>query len=373
MAGNSYLISLITPVYNAVDYLEQAYESVRAQSIGFQNIQWLLVDDCSTDGSYELINSWAKQCPNIKVLRTPANTGTPAAPRNLGLDNADAPYIMFLDNDDEFFPDAMKSLYDTIESTGADIVTGDVELMNAGSFKKDERQQLLNDTKGMELGPRSMQLPLGDWIYPYLFNHWSKIFRSDIIQRHHIRALPGELWEDLLVLLLYMTCVKTMVHIDLPIINYRARRESLSHVYNKRYYCSLPRSIEFGFLKAEEMGAQNAELFARMLLWGSHVEHYTDRLLDSDNLSQQDLADCLLSWGGVYRKSVEYGSEYHSAYCRILADDFKEERQDKALFHFFELKALYKQRQLEKNSILNSNTYKLAKRIAGVKKFFVKG
>ena len=62
----SYKISLITPVYNAFRYLDETFESVKVQTIGFENIEWLLVDDHSSDGSFEKISLWAEEYPNLK-------------------------------------------------------------------------------------------------------------------------------------------------------------------------------------------------------------------------------------------------------------------------------------------------------------------
>lgn len=369
MADCNYKISLITPVYNAIAYIEEAFESVKNQTIGFENVEWLLVDDCSTDGSYELLCEWAETYPNLKVLRTPSNTGTPAGPRNIGLDNATAPYVMFLDNDDAFFPNAMKALYDEIERTGVDVVAGDVALMNPEDFPKEERHKLLNGITGISYGFREMQLPLGEWAWPYRNDHWCKIYKRDIIEQNNIRCLSGALWEDILFLFQYMTCAKTMIHIEVPILNYRARRESLSHVHNKDFYCSLPKSIDYGFAKVEQLGERNAQIYAAFLVCGNHVEHYMNELLDSEHLSQEELSDCLMAWKNTFIKSVEYDAEFHSAYCKIIADDFACGDDEKALFHFFTLKELYKQRQLEVNNILNSRTFRLAKKIADIKQF----
>ncbi len=367
MTQSSYKISLITPVYNAGAYLREAFASVRNQTIGFEQIEWLLVDDCSSDGSFALMKSWAAQYPNVKALRTPANTGTPAEPRNVGLAQASAPYVMFLDNDDVLFPDAMKALYDEIERSGADIITGDVALLNKSEFTKEERKQLLNYTEQAEYGLCTLCLPLEKSIEPYLNNHWCKIYRREIIARNRIRSLKGELWEDILFLFQYMAFVKTMVHIPQPIVKYRVRRESLSHVYNRRFYCSLPKSIEYGLRHMESFGREQAQTYMAFFEKGGHIEYYTDCLLNDEKMTGKEIEDCVLAWKPCFLAAIQYGGAFHSAYCRILADDFADGRDDKALFHFFALKELYKQRQEEKNNILSSNSYRLAAKLAGIK------
>ncbi len=367
MTEHNYKISLITPVYNAVKYLANVLESVQGQTIGFENIEWLLVDDCSTDGSAQIISQWAAEHSNIKLLKTEKNSGTPAKPRNIGLDHATAPYIMFLDNDDALHLNACKALYDEISRTRVDIVTGDVTLMDYEGFSKKDKDLLLNYNDSAALGFHLMESPLGDWIGPFLKNHWCKIYRRDIIETNHIRCLEGKLWEDILFLFLYMSCVKDMVCIAEPIVSYRARVESLSHVYDKQFYCSLPKSIDFGMACAEQLGQKNAHRFVEMLTYGGHVEYYTDQLLGSETLSKEELDECLMTWKNTYVYSIKYGAQFHSAYCKILADDFLSGMDEKAIFHFHTLKELYKQRQREKDNILNSKTFRFAKKMSNIK------
>ena len=105
-------LTIITPVYNAEGLLGRALASLQSQTLGFENLRWVLVDDQSTDGSFSLIQGWARQYPNITVLQTAENSGSAAAPRNLALGRVDTPYVMFLDNDDAFAPDACRALVD---------------------------------------------------------------------------------------------------------------------------------------------------------------------------------------------------------------------------------------------------------------------
>jgi len=90
-----YLISVILPVYNVEDYLDRCLNSLLGQTIGFENLEILFIDDCSKDNSYEIIKEYSKQYDNIKVYQTENNSGSAGRPRNIGLKNASADYIMF--------------------------------------------------------------------------------------------------------------------------------------------------------------------------------------------------------------------------------------------------------------------------------------
>ena len=356
-------VSIITPVFNARQFLEETFSSVYQQSIGFDNIEWILVDDCSTDGSKEIINQWAKKYKNIVTYQTPTNSGAPAFPRNIGLDHASSKYLMFLDNDDCLTPGACEDLYTAIESSNSDIVSGDAVLLNAKSFTKEEKEKLILNTSNYPTTTISLSLPFNESINPFINNHWCKIYKRDIVEKNSIRCLNGELWEDILFLFLYLSCAETAHHIQKPIIQYRVRKDSLSREISKKLLCSLPKSTDFGMTKAEALGKENAQKYVALLEASNHIEYYLDQMLRSESLSTEDLNECLLCWKNAFMYSTLYGLSFHSAYSKILADDFSNGDDEKALFHFHTLRELYKQREKEKNDILNSKSFRLAQMI----------
>ena len=90
-------VSIITPAYNCVKTITETYESIKKQS--FRSWEWIVVEDCSSDNSFQVINELAKQNPKVVVLRTEKNSGAAIA-RNLGIEKAKGKYIAFLDSDD---------------------------------------------------------------------------------------------------------------------------------------------------------------------------------------------------------------------------------------------------------------------------------
>ena len=94
------LISIITPAYNSSKYILDAIRSVREQT--YQNWEMLIVDDCSTDSTYEIAKSVDDD--RIIVLRTEKNSGGAAVPRNLALEQVSGRFVAFLDSDDMFLP-----------------------------------------------------------------------------------------------------------------------------------------------------------------------------------------------------------------------------------------------------------------------------
>ncbi|WP_405289650.1 glycosyltransferase family 2 protein [Methanobrevibacter sp.] len=119
---SSYKISMIIPTFNVEDDLKRAIDSLLNQTLGFENIEVLLVDDFSTDKTRQVILDYASEYDNIKYIFLDSNSGSAGKPRNIGINNASADYIMFLDNDDEYVPEACEILYNKIIETDVNLI-----------------------------------------------------------------------------------------------------------------------------------------------------------------------------------------------------------------------------------------------------------
>ena len=93
-------VSVVVIGYNDRANLPNAVRSVLDQTL--RNLEVIVVDDCSTDGSGEVAEELAREDPRITVVRLPENSGGCSRPRNAGLDLARAPFVMFLDSDDVY-------------------------------------------------------------------------------------------------------------------------------------------------------------------------------------------------------------------------------------------------------------------------------
>ncbi len=98
-------VSIIIPTYNSSAFIERAVGSVLRQT--FTDWELLIVDDGSTDDTVDLVTEFIKQDSRIKLFRTPQNSGGPALPKNIGIENARGEYVAFLDHDDEWLPEKL--------------------------------------------------------------------------------------------------------------------------------------------------------------------------------------------------------------------------------------------------------------------------
>lgn len=112
------LVSIIMPSYNAARYIEESIRSIRAQSTSKWEL--IIVDDCSTDGTRDIVSNFQRLDTRIRLFCHSVNRG-PADARNLGLDKARGDYVAFIDSDDVWSRDKIMKQVDLMERCGADI------------------------------------------------------------------------------------------------------------------------------------------------------------------------------------------------------------------------------------------------------------
>lgn len=123
------MISVIIPMYNAEKYIEQAIDSVLDQT--FKDVEVIVINDCSTDGSLELVRSRYENNPRVRLLHNRINRGV-AKTRNIGMRAANGKYIALLDADDAYLPNMLETLYNVAETHDADVVSTSGWLFSEG-------------------------------------------------------------------------------------------------------------------------------------------------------------------------------------------------------------------------------------------------
>ena len=161
-------ISIIIPVYNTAVYLKRCLDSVLGQTHG--DLEIIVIDDGSTDGSPALCDEYAGRDPRIKVIHQ-ANAGQSAA-RNLGLKLATGEYLGFVDSDDWVMPDTFAYLLSLLEQTQADIA----EVAHEVAYSEGHR---------MQSPPEKIQVFEGDDILIHYFEHnefavWLRLYKQQV-------------------------------------------------------------------------------------------------------------------------------------------------------------------------------------------------
>lgn len=178
-------LSIIVPVYNAEEFLENCLISLHNQTI--KDIEIILVDDGSTDKSLEICNSFAMLDARIKVLEQ-ENSGQSVA-RNRALEMASGEFITFTDSDDWVDEDFYEKLLDAAIRYKADIACGSVirEKKSAGKIRinyNEERVYIKAQEKIDAAG------------VPNMCYVWNKVYRAEFLKSINLRFVNGMVFED---------------------------------------------------------------------------------------------------------------------------------------------------------------------------------
>lgn len=206
-------VSVIIPVHNSEKYLGRCLDSILAQS--YHDFELILVDDGSTDNSWDICRTYARKDDRIRTIRQSVNKGVSAA-RNAGLETADGKWIYFCDSDDYLFPDSLEILTGNIQN-GADLIlAGYVKVFpEENILHTDEYQGIIDREhaieKFFETGRQRMQTFL-----------WNRLFKKEIIDSHSIRFNESIHYkEDGLFIIQYMCRMSSSVlYVSRPVYNY---------------------------------------------------------------------------------------------------------------------------------------------------------
>ena len=220
------VVSIIVPVYNVKSYVGECVESLCQQT--YTNLEILLVDDGSTDGSGEVCDEYAGRDERIRVIHQ-ANRGLSGA-RNMGLDDARGEYIAFVDSDDLVSTNYVETLYELLMKYEADIaacayVKGTTEQLT------DIREKVLSLDNVKEICMPSVKL-LKQWHGKYKQQEtvaWNKLYCREVWNgRKKIRFPESRNHEDVLISHLVVQGAKTIVLTTEILYFYRIRKGSIT-------------------------------------------------------------------------------------------------------------------------------------------------
>ena len=184
-------ISVIIPVYNAEEYLNNILDDLLAQT--YQNMEIILVNDGSKDNSLSIMDCYQEQDKRVKVFSI-ENSG-PSSARNYGLKMSTGEYVRFIDADDRLPIDSMeKMLVPFMENEDVDLVIGNfVTVPDRGYFSGEELQeQKVDENQFSDLFVEHMKT--------FFFGvPWNKLYKKNIIMMNNIKFAEDMFWcEDLL-------------------------------------------------------------------------------------------------------------------------------------------------------------------------------
>ena len=183
-------ISIIMPVFNGQEYIEKAIESVLSQSL--EDFELIIVDDGSTDETLGIAGSYDDE--RIRVISQ--NNQGPGQARNRGLDIACGEYVMFLDSDDWFCMDALKTAYGEAKKSDTDITIFQIMKYFNGSYSQNDWFDLNSFDDGFEdrvFNPHECS----NFLFDISVSACQKIFNGEFLKSINARFPGGIYFEDM--------------------------------------------------------------------------------------------------------------------------------------------------------------------------------
>lgn len=230
------LVSVIIPVYRAEQTLPECLQGLRSQT--YQQLQLIFVDDCSPDGSAEVIRSQqaelTAQGMQVLLLRHETNQGVAVA-RNTGLDAAQGDYIYWLDADDRLHPQTIELLVSIAEAEGVPLV-GCEYTLEQGSLKRRITQP------EVQTGADAFrQICYGRMKW----NLWLFLCKRELIESPRLRFLPGEnMGEDLMFLSILLQRISRLVILHEPLYTYVRSEAQLTGTYRPEHWTQVSQNLQ---------------------------------------------------------------------------------------------------------------------------------
>ncbi len=180
-------ISVVVPFYNNEDLLGECLQSIAAQT--FTDLEVIMVDDGSSDGSVAIAQDRVAADPRFILIQVP--NGGPGYARNLGIERATGEFLAFVDADDMLPAHAYSRMLHTLEKSGSDFVSGNVERIGPAGITQSALHS--RAIKGRMIGTHISRTP-------QLFfdvSVWNKLFRKSFWDASGLSFPEGVLWEDL--------------------------------------------------------------------------------------------------------------------------------------------------------------------------------
>lgn len=215
------LVSVIIPVYNVAPYLREALDSVVQQT--YSNLEILIVDDGSTDGSGEICEEYRSD-DRVQIIHQ-ENQGLSAA-RNRGLDRAAGEYIAFLDSDDAWRPDFIEKMLEAMENTDITVCRYEVHQLRLDSMWKKIEPTAAKGFYGREEALWALANGMIN------VSVWNKLYRRDLWKE--TRFPEGHNYEDIETTYRIFGMCSNICFLDQPLYMHRRRPGSITNTATKK-------------------------------------------------------------------------------------------------------------------------------------------
>lgn len=207
-------ISIIMPVYNTGEYLEEALRSLFSQS--FQEFELICVDDSSDDIlTRNLLSDYQNQHKNMRVIWLENNVGAGEA-RNIGFSKATGDYTIFLDADDLFAEEFLEKMYQCIEVNHADVCLCGYEEFYIEKGKRYSGNRYIPNDYKVYFEDRE------DWLLNLPMAPWNKLCKTQFLKENNMYFQSLGSWNDVFFSCMVMMKAREKCYVkDIPLVFYR--------------------------------------------------------------------------------------------------------------------------------------------------------
>lgn len=233
---NNELVSIVLPVFNAEKYLYKCLKSLKEQS--YTNLEIIMVDDCSTDGSADICRTFSDEDPRFRLIRMPVNSGAGEA-RRVGIEASTGSIIGFIDSDDWMNRNFVSILYGKMLSTNAEIAS--CQALHCNPYGSVFCNAPIDIDTSVTPKEALIYLDGEKVLFPVL---WDKLYRREIILSGEIKS---EECEDAYALVQYIESATKIAICSLPLYNYNKSANSLSSsvgiAAHYQFYCHMAKLL----------------------------------------------------------------------------------------------------------------------------------
>lgn len=340
-----YKISIILPVFNVEEFIRDALDSILNQSIDHGNLEVIMVNDCSTDQSGIIMDEYSAKYENFISIHLEKNSGAAGKPRNVGMANATAPYLMFLDPDDYYLEDACETLYNSILSENVDIVFGKYQV-DYGSSKR-VISTFFDDLTVLKANNVREQ-PNFLRISPSV---WAKIYKREFIIKNDIKFNEGVPGQDLVFVNHAFLNAKGIIFLNKEIVNYRIRNydnKSMSFNRNKTYMMGLIESYNAVYDIYKRNNSE--DLFSIIL--NDHMSYWMEQLIFSI-LTDSEKEEVLIACQHFFKKYPEFNLKPEKKHLVPIVLHVNKDDYETAILEINSLTDLLKDREFMETHIFN--------------------
>lgn len=293
---NNNKITVIVPVYNCKKYINRCIKSITNQS--HSNMELILINDGSTDGSGTLCDKWAKKDNRIKVIHQ-KNQGCSKA-RNVGIDSSTGDYLMFVDSDDYIEKDMLSDTLSILKKHDADIVVADYDRVDTDiDFSRIQRPKGVREYSGYS---SFENMVVNDGLEEQrTVVLWGKLYKKDIFK--DIRLPVGVYGEDIYIIPQELDIAKKIVYYDKVLYHYAYVDNGLSSFKPDKEVIILQTRKDI----ADKMYKKiNSDIFSRYitLYLNMCIDNYKKNIELNNNDELNTIYDLYTSTFKKYKKDI---------------------------------------------------------------------